>query len=156
MLHLIVRVIPAPLHRLLYRAAHWGRKRWLRLRGGEVRGCSIIARDQAGRVLLVRHSYGSGLWSLPGGGLGRNEDALAGAAREFSEELGCGLTGLRLVAMLEETFHGAAHEAHVVTGLVDGEPRPDRREIVAARFFALDDLPPDRVRMVAERLALLR
>ncbi len=151
MLHLI----PAPLHRKLYRLAHWGRKRWLRLRGGEVRGCSIIARDGEGRVLLVRHSYGSGLWSLPGGGLGHSEDALAGACREFAEELRCGLAGMRHLATLEETYHGARHEAHVFTGVIDGEPRPDMREIVEAQFFALDDLPPDRVRMVAVRLALL-
>jgi ADP-ribose pyrophosphatase YjhB (NUDIX family) len=152
MLHLI----PAPLHRLLYRWAHRARKRWLRLRGGTVRGCSIIACDGEGRVLLVRHSYGSGLWSLPGGGLGRSEDPLAGAYREFAEELGCGLVGLRHVATLDETYHGARHEAYVVTGLVDGTPRPDRREIVEARFFALDELPQDKVRVVAERLALLR
>ena len=155
MLHLISRAIPAPLHRLLYRAAHRARKRWLRLRGGTVRGCSIIARDGEGRVLLVRHSYGSGLWSLPGGGLGRNEDALAGGLREFAEELGCGLVDLCLVATLDETYHGALHEAHVVTGLVDGTPRPDMREIVEAQFFALDALPHGKVRVVAERLALL-
>ncbi|MCA1481729.1 NUDIX domain-containing protein, partial [Bradyrhizobium sp. NBAIM08] len=93
--------------------------------------------------------------SFPGGGLNRGEAPLAAAAREFAEELGCGITDLRQLGTLEEEFHGARNVAHVFTGLIAGEPRPDMREIVAARFFALDDLPPDRSRTVGVRLALL-
>jgi len=156
MLHLIAGLIPAPLHRLLYRVAHSSRKRWLRWRGGEVHGCSVIARDAAGRVLLVRHSYGSGLWSFPGGGINRGEEPAMGAAREFSEELRCGLTDLRHLGTLDEQFHGARNVAHVFTGDISGEPRPDMREIVEARFFGLDDLPENRSRMVDARLELLR
>ncbi len=131
MLHLI----PAPVHRALYRLAHQLRRRWLRMVGGEVQGCSIIARDAAGRVLLVRHSYGSRLWAFPGGGMKQGEDVLAAAAREFAEELRCGLIDPQHLGTLDEMFHGARNLAHVVTGLADGEPRPDMREVVEARFL---------------------
>ena len=128
---------------------------WLRLRGGEVHGCSIIARDGAGQVLLVRHSYGSGWWAFPGGGMRRGEDALAAALREFAEELGCTVRDPVHLATVVEAFHGARNVAHIFTGLIDGEPRPDGREIIAAQFFAADALPSDTAPNVKRRLALL-
>jgi ADP-ribose pyrophosphatase YjhB (NUDIX family) len=50
-------------------------------------GASVIAEDEQGRVLLVRHSYMPG-WSLPGGGVGRNEPPEVAAVREMQEEVG--------------------------------------------------------------------
>jgi 8-oxo-dGTP pyrophosphatase MutT (NUDIX family) len=152
MLHLIV---PPVLHRLAYRVAFALRKRWLRWRGCPVEGCTMIARDGDGRVLLVRHSYGTGLWALPGGGMHRGEEPLAAAIREFAEELRCAVTDPRHVGTLEEDYHGARNTAHVFTGLIAGEPRPDMREIVEARFFAPDDLPDRTSGSVLVRLALL-
>lgn len=152
MLHLI---LPPPLHRQAYRVAFSVRKRWLRWRGRPIEGCTMIACDGQGRVLLVRHSYGTGLWALPGGGLNRGEEPLAAAIREFAEELRCAVIAPRHVGTLEEDYHGARNTAHVFTGLIAGEPRPDMREIVEARFFALDALPPGTSRTVTVRLALL-
>lgn len=149
-------LIPAPLHRLFYRLAHWGRKQWLRRRGGRVQGCCIIARDAEGRVLLVRHSYGSGRWSFPSGGMRADEDPRSAAQREFREELGCSLRDLRFVARVEEPFHGATNMVHLVAGMADGRPIADGRELVEARFFAVDALPPDCSRSVPRRLRLLK
>ena len=151
MLHLI----PPRLHRALYRLAHHLRKNWLQLVGGEVHGCTIIARDGQGRVLLVRHSYGSRAWVFPGGGMKQGEAVLAAATREFAEELGCGLIDPLHLGTLNKTFHGARHIAHGVTGLADGEPCPDMREVVEARFFARDGLPDGTSRSVAVWLELL-
>ena len=50
-------------------------------------GATVIAEDDQGRVLLVRHSYMPG-WSFPGGGVNRGEPAEAAAIRELQEELG--------------------------------------------------------------------
>ncbi|MCX7675764.1 MAG: NUDIX domain-containing protein [Alteraurantiacibacter sp.] len=155
MLQLIARLIPLRLHRLLYRMAHRLRTGFLRVAGGEVQGSAVIARDGKGHVLLVRHSYGSGLWAFPAGGIRRGEDPRVAAMREFAEELGAGLEDLVLLGVTVEDYHGARNVAHVFTGLIVGEPRPDGREIVEARFFAPDDLPPDRSATVARRLALL-
>jgi ADP-ribose pyrophosphatase YjhB (NUDIX family) len=156
MLHLIVRVIPAPLHRQGYRVAFRLRKAWLGLTGQTIHGCTMIARDAQGRVLLVRHSYGSTHWSLPGGGMNKGEDPLAAAMREFTEELACTVSDPRHLGTLGEDYHGAHNVAHVFTGLIAGEPRPDMRELVAARFFALDDLPPDTARAALTRLRMLQ
>ncbi len=152
MLHLI---LPPALHRHAYRVAFRLRNRWLYWRGRPIAGCTMIARDDAGRVLLVRHSYGSGLWAFPGGGLNRGEQPLAAAIREFAEELGCAVTDPRHVGTLEEDYHGVRNTAHIFTGLIAGPPRPDMREIVEARFFAVDELPHGTSCTVHVRLALL-
>jgi 8-oxo-dGTP pyrophosphatase MutT (NUDIX family) len=149
MLHLIARLLPPPLHRLGYRLAHWARKRWWRLSRARFAGCRVLAFDAEGRVLLVRHSYGSGGWMPPGGGLRRGEDPLAAAARELREETGCRLSGAWRLAVAEEAVHGGTNVVHIVAGSAAGTPAPDRREIVAAGFFAPDALPapmPGRLR----------
>ena len=139
MLHLI----PAPLHRAAYRAAHQLRLLWWRVRRPRIRGVRILAFDTEGRVLLVRHSYGSGNWMLPGGGLGRGEDPVAGAVRELAEEVGCKFEHARLVEVLEEPLSGANNHVHLVTGRTSDTALGDRREVIAAQFFAPGDWPID-------------
>ncbi|MBO0750441.1 MAG: NUDIX domain-containing protein [Porphyrobacter sp.] len=150
MLHLI----PAPLHRALLRVAHRLRRRWRRLAGPQTAGVSVIGIDEAGRVFLVRHAYGSGRWSLPGGGLGQHEDPEACARREMREELGCGLERVELAAQFDETLYGAPHRAFVFTARFAGEPKVDGREVIDSGWFALDALPPDLVSFAAYRLKL--
>jgi 8-oxo-dGTP pyrophosphatase MutT (NUDIX family) len=43
--------------------------------------------EQAGKVLLVRHSYKTG-WMLPGGAVGRGEPPAEAVLRELREEIG--------------------------------------------------------------------
>lgn len=152
MLHLI----PAPLHRALFRAGHGMRKIFLRHIADEVHGCCIIGRDEAGGILLVRHSYGPPVWSFPGGGMRKNEDPEAAALRELAEELGCTLHQPVHLGLQQNQYLGSTNHVRVFTGLVCGEPIPDMREVVEARFFALDSLPENRSRSVELRLTLLR
>lgn len=148
-------LIPAALHRRLYRLAHALRRRWLRLRGGKVFGVSIIARDDRGRVLLVRHSYGSESWQFPSGGMRRTEQPESAVRREFAEELGCRLAELTPLGVVEEPYHGAVNVVHIFAGRVEGEPRPDGREVVEAHFFPPDGLPARLGQKTRERLGLL-
>lgn len=137
----MLRLIPAPVHRALLRWAHRARLVWWKVRKPRLDGCRVLAFDADDRVLLVRHAYGSGRWMLPGGGLARGEEPVAAARREFAEETGCVLAGARLLEVLEEPLSGAVNRVHVVTGRIDGEPRPDGREIVALACFAASELP---------------
>lgn len=137
MLHLI----PRPLHRVLLRRAHAVRIRWWRWRGAQICGVRVLARDAAGQVLLLRHSYGSGSWMLPGGGYARGETPLSAAARELHEETGCTLHGGVIAAIYDEALHGAVNRVHLIAGQASGTPRADGREIIEARFFAMDALP---------------
>jgi len=151
-----VRILPAPLHRLLLRAAHRLRVAWWRWRRPLTQGVSIAALDGAGRVLLIRQSYGSRAWTLPGGGIRSGEDPAEAAAREFAEELGCPVTAVTLLSVRDERMHGATNRVHLFTARLAGQPHPDGREVIAAQLFPLDALPPELGRGARERLALLR
>lgn len=139
----ILARLPARLHRWVLRGAHGLRKIWWRWRRPKLEGCRILALDETGRLLLVRHSYGSKAWMPPGGGIKRNEDPMLAALREFSEEIGCLLISPRVVDVALDRLHGTENKVHVVVGQCRGKPTPDRREIIEARFFAPDALPDD-------------
>lgn len=103
----------------------------------------MLAFDAQDRVLLVRHSYGSRSWMLPGGGIARGEAPLAAAQREFAEEAGCLLGEARVLAVVVEPLSGASNSVHLIAGRFGGMPRADGREIVELACFAADRLPDD-------------
>lgn len=133
--------LPASLHRALLPLAHRIRHYWRRWRKTPIAGVSVVVTNLAGDVLLLRHSYGPNVWGLPGGGLGRGEDPEAAALREVHEELGLRLSSITHVAVIEEVISGAPHTAHLFAAVCDQQPRPDQREIIAARFFPSHSLP---------------
>ena len=137
MLHLI----PAPLHRLLYRIADRTRRRWWRFRRSRRNSVFVVAFDEQGQVLLVRHSYGPPVWALPGGGLGRRENPLPAAVREFREELKCEPADLRLLKVQVWEDSGSHDRRHVFVATLRGTPVPDQREVVEAALFDPQALP---------------
>lgn len=139
MLHLI----PAPLHRLGLKAAHGIRRRWWRIAKVQLQGSRVLAFDARGHLLLIRHSYGSGSWMLPGGGIARGEDPLAAALRELAEEVGLSLADPRDFATLDEPLYGTTNRVHLFTGRAEGVLTIDGREIIEAAFFAPHALPAD-------------
>jgi 8-oxo-dGTP pyrophosphatase MutT (NUDIX family) len=147
------RLIPPPLHRSALRLAHGIRRRWWRIARVQLVGCRIFAFDAQGQVLLIRHSYGSGNWMLPGGGLGRGEEPLAAALRELLEETGLALNQARHFAEVEEPLYGTVNRVHLVAGRAEGEVRIDCREVIEARYFPAHALPPDLSPMLALRFA---
>ena len=114
----------------------------------------MIVRDLDGRLLLVRHSYGSSEWTFPSGGRHRGEDHLATAARELLEEVGCRASALNLLGTVEETLSGCPHTSFVVACVTTDIPRPDGRELIEARFFPTHSLPHPLSGRAAARLAL--
>lgn len=137
MLHLI----PPPLHRALYRVADKGRRLWWRVARTQRNSAFVIAFDEHGKVLLVRHSYGRPVWTLPGGGIARGEDGATAARREFAEELQCSLADLRLLTRFVRNDAGSQDERHVFTARLAGTPVADMREILEVALFRPDALP---------------
>lgn len=156
MLHLILQSLPVPLHRLVLRIGYAARRAIRRRLKIHLSGVSLIAHDGAGRILLVRHSYGPEQWCFPGGGVDRGETPDQAARRELAEELHGQAASLTHLATLEETLAGAPHTAHIYAlTLADGW-RIDGRELVEARFFHPDDLPQRLSSPTRRRIALWR
>ena len=137
------------------RLLQWLLHRWFLLTRAMTLGVRAIVLDADERVLLVQHTYTPG-WHLPGGGVEIGETMLDALAKELREEAGMQLTG---PALLHGVFFNRrmAGRDHVVAFIVrdftwSGPPQPTR-EIRAARFFALDDLPTDTTQATRARLA---
>ncbi|HWH00126.1 MAG TPA: NUDIX domain-containing protein, partial [Pilimelia sp.] len=111
---------------------------------------SMLVHDGAGRLLLMERADTGG-WGLPGGLMEPGESFEETGRREVAEE-----TGLRLGAMeLLGVFAGPEYyyrypngdEIHNVTAAYVAAVTPaaawvpDRREVLALRFFPLDRLP---------------
>jgi len=130
-----------PLRRLGYRIAF----RLLQLRWAlqqpvaEGVKCLIVDGD---RVLLVRHTYGSRVWDLPGGRSRRGEDPVLTARREMEEELGLGDAAWERHGELRGRTYRRRDEIHVVLARVSSPAlRVDPVEIEAAAWFERDRLP---------------
>lgn len=149
-------LLPASLHRAILPLAHAARHRWRRWRGTPIAGVSVVITNLGGDVLLLKHSYGPDVWSLPGGGLKTGEDPLAAARREVREELGVELARIEPVAVIEEEISRSPHTAHLFAGTCDQHPSPDRREIIEARFFPSHSLPEPLGRITRTRIAAWR
>ncbi|WP_298334770.1 NUDIX domain-containing protein [uncultured Erythrobacter sp.] len=145
MLHLITdwveRALPASLHRALLPFAHRIRHRWRKWRKAPIFGVGVILTNDRGEVLLIRHSYGPQVWTLPAGGKKAGEDPTECARREVREELGVEVGEMQSLGVIEEELSGSPHTSHLFTGTGATVPKPDQREIVEAQFFPVYDLP---------------
>ena len=126
-----------------------------RMTRGLTLGVRALVIDDARRIFLVNHTYVRG-WHLPGGGVEPGETLLAALARELSEEGNIELTGPpHLHGMF---FNGrVSRRDHVACFVVESfrqsAPPAPNREIAAARFFPLDELPGDTTAGTRARIA---
>jgi 8-oxo-dGTP pyrophosphatase MutT (NUDIX family) len=106
-----------------------------------VRGLVV---DEAGRVLLIEHTYTPG-WYMPGGGVERGETTEQALARELVEEAGVEVVGRpRLLSI--HSNHVKFPGDHVLIYRVDRWTpcrATSRGEIHAVEWFAPDALPAD-------------
>lgn len=144
--------LPAPLHRAILPLAFRVRHAWRRWRRTPIAGVSVVITNLGGDVLLLKHSYGPDVWGLPGGGLKSGEDPLEAARREVREELGIELPQIEAIGTIEEQLFGSPHTAHMFAATCDQRPKPDRREIVEARFFPSHSLPEPLGRITRARI----
>jgi 8-oxo-dGTP diphosphatase len=108
-------------------------------------GICAVARDEAGRVLLVRRAD-TGTWALPGGTLEWGEELARALPREIAEE-----TGARFVSMGEVTgvysrpdrdirFHAVTVCVTATVSKPVAGPK-NTMEIREAKLFDVDAIP---------------
>lgn len=108
-----------------------------------VRAVKAMVRLEDEKVLLVRHSYGSGAWMLPGGQAHRGEAYIDAAGREISEELGLELPdeGWRLVGEFSHRFGMTRQRIGLCTAVASDPTIVPNHEIAEAGFVDPGDPP---------------
>jgi 8-oxo-dGTP pyrophosphatase MutT (NUDIX family) len=135
-----------------------GLRAWWFVRRPYTRGVKCAVRDENGRVVFVRHTYGDRRsWELPGGGLRRREDPEVAVRREMREELGIKLLDLREVGRVEVTGSHKRTLLHCFAASTGGAPlRLAAAEIAVARWAPVDAPPQPLGPDAAALLALAR
>jgi ADP-ribose pyrophosphatase YjhB (NUDIX family) len=126
---------------------------WWRLSRPLTIGTRVLATDEDGRVLLVRHSYVDG-WHMPGGGVEHGEAVAEAAMRELAEEGGVEAIGEPDVFGIYVNTN--FRNDHIVLFRVRAwRPCPPRggREIVERGFFPREALPEGVTQATRARLA---
>jgi ADP-ribose pyrophosphatase YjhB (NUDIX family) len=116
---------------------------WFRLTRSMTVGVRGMIIDESGKILLIRPSYPSVLWLLPGGGLERGETAREALARELEEEAAIKVRGVpKLFGFYsqEKEFRGDHVILYVVREFELGTFAPTI-EIREAGFFDQKNLP---------------
>lgn len=127
----------------LYHDAYPVARLWWRLAAPIKIGVRAVVFDAEGRVLLVRHAYGSEGWGFPGGAPRRLEPLEETAMREVWEETGVRCRVERLVGVYDSFAEGKSDHVALFVGVAahPAQAQPVSAEILQAGFFALDRLP---------------
>lgn len=117
----------------------------------------VLIQSPQGEILLVRNALGDRNWTLPGGGIERNEKAAQAAARELCEELGIDLEP-RTLALLGSAAR-AGYDT-VIFHVILSEPQirsisRQKREIQAITWCDPVQLPIGTQHLVVDALNLL-
>ena len=118
-------------------------------------GAMCFVEREDGAVLLVRQSYRTS-WALPGGLLKRNEDPIDAATREIQEEVGLTLELEDTPRVVVDARRRRVDVIYRTQFTGDEEPSPRSAEILEARWFAPDDLPPVQGETASALVALRR
>lgn len=97
----------------------------------------VVKKD--GKYLLVQEAKKEckGKWSIPAGHLEPNETIVEGAKREILEE--CGLE-VEITGKLHVRKNSEWVNIAFSTNIIGGEIRFDKKEILDAKWFSLDDI----------------
>ncbi len=114
---------------------------------------SVLPRDAAGRMLLVR-LIDTGNWATIGGAIEPGESPAEGAVREAQEEAGVTVELGNVLGVLggpeyRVTYPNGDRAAYVVTvfdaTVIGGDPRPDGDETSEVDWFRPEELPLDQM-----------
>ena len=96
--------------------------------------------DSSGRILLVRHDYGSRQWSTPGGRVEPGESPVTALLREVTEEIACDIRISHLIGVYAKPYRDDLVLSFDAT-LISGVPQACVPEISDLVFSARDSLP---------------
>lgn len=104
----------------------------------------VLVWNEHNDLLLVRNWGGKRQWSLPGGGVKRNEQHIEAARRELYEEVGLDipLAEFTYVTTVNALYEAPIFSVSIVKSLLPNDSH-NPREITDLGWFSVDELPPD-------------
>lgn len=112
--------------------------------------------ENSERFLLTRLGYAHKKWTVPGGGVKKNETWEAAIRREVFEEVGITLGEIREIGEYNNVVEYKRDTVHVFHAIVpSAEFKIDGMEVVEAQWFSRTDFPADRVTRVDKLIAML-
>ena len=101
-----------------------------------------VIRDDQGRILFVKQTYGQLNWELPGGGVEPGETIVDAAIREVREEAGIEVMADEITGVYDEQDEDFLHVVFVSHATESGvAPRADLAEVSACGYWPADALP---------------
>ena len=108
----------------------------------------VILLNEQQEALLVKNALHPQKWTLPGGGINKNESALSAARREVYEELGLQLTDdqIHLLATYDQQPR-ISYTAIIFVATIKKSSYHDKnrqkREIAQGKWWKVTDLPAE-------------
>ena len=100
----------------------------------------ILVKD--GKVLLVNHFHAPWVWTLPGGGIEKDETPEAAAIREIKEETGLTLLSMTKIGAFLNSRKGETHVFYSTS--FEGVASPTVKfEIMECKWFPINELPEE-------------
>lgn len=110
----------------------------------------IVYRDD-GDILLVKNRFSRQKWTLPGGGVNRNESYEQAAARETLEEVGLKIHNLRYLGKANSHESYAKFSVRVFAAHAYDCDIKCNFEIMEARWFNMNYLPEEYYALYANK-----
>ena len=138
-----IRTLGVRLSLLIIATVH-AMQYWLNFSSNYIQSVRVILVDER-RVILVSHWYAPWAWTLPGGGVHKDESPEAAAVREVREEVGLHVKSLAgEIGRYQGRWGRGDMIAVYYTGDFDGSlALTPNLEIMARSWFPIDDLPPE-------------
>ncbi len=127
---------------------------WFIFRPNTVGVKCLIEHD--GEYLLIQTSYSGTYWTLPGGGVKKNEKLEDAARREVKEELGIEIGNIQKLGFYNSTAEYKKDTVYLFRAHVDEKDFKKNHEVSMAQWFPKDGLPEHTSTAIRKILPLIR
>lgn len=116
-------------------------------------GVKIVIKHN-NEILLLKRSYGEKIWTLPGGGINKNESPEEAAKRETKEEVGINLENISQYGSFRHKGENIEDFVYVFAAEVQNKTfNSSNYEIEEARWFNIEDL---KLKIAEQQTPILR